>query len=513
MSLKQEQARDAQAKTGVKTAAGAEPTRRGGGALPAVPRYSYYALAILSLVNFLNYIDRQVLPAVATSIQADPSLKITDSDIGLMESSLLLSFTILAPIFGRLGDRYPRAKLMAVAAVLWSIATGMTGVVDRLPFAHGSLNFDVPLVHWAVSLPGVVIALCLVRASVGVGESAYSTITPSLIADYFPHHKRATALGVFQAAIPMGFALGFVIGGVLAHFFGWRVAFMIVGVPGLITAALVWMLREPKRGATDEAAHDSALEDLAVGVSQTPRVEAPSAGEAKPNGESVLRTAWGILKTRDWFISTAAYTALTAALGAFATWAIVVLVRDKGMSQTGANVTLGVVTLLAGAAGTFGGGWIADRVAARRHNGYFLVCAVSTLVGIIPTLFVLIANDPRVYIPCVFFAVALLFTSNAPFHAILLESVPFNVRAMAVALNIVIIHACGDAISRLLVGLLSDSLKAGNFAALSLFAEIIGIDSARHQLTTALLIAPFALTISTTLFFIGAKLQKRADNL
>ncbi|HZT60617.1 MAG TPA: MFS transporter [Pyrinomonadaceae bacterium] len=485
-----------------------------GAHVPAVPRYSYYALLILSLVNFLNYIDRQVLPAVATSIQADPTLRITDSDIGLMESSLLLSFTILAPIFGRLGDRYPRAKLMAVAAVLWSIATGMTGVVDRLPFLHGALRFDVPLVHWPVSLPAVVIALCLVRASVGVGESAYSTITPSLIADYFPHHKRATALGVFQSAIPMGFALGFVIGGVLAHFFGWRVAFMIVGVPGLITAALVWMLREPRRGATDEVPHDTALGDLVAGESQTPRVEAKTTGRSETDksetgGESILRTAWGILTTRDWLVSTAAYTALTAALGAFATWAIVVLVRDKGMSQTGANITLGVVTLLAGAAGTFGGGWVADRVAARRHNGYFLVCAVSTLAGIAPTLAVLIADDPRVYIPCVFFAVALLFTSNAPFHAILLESVPFNVRAMAVALNIVIIHACGDAISRLVVGLLSDSLKAGHFAALSSFADLIGIDAARQQLTTALLVAPAALVVSTSLFFLGAKLQKK----
>src|SRR5205085_2434674 len=82
----------------------------------------------------------------------------------------------------------------------------------------------------------------------------------------------------------------------------------------------------------------------------------------------------------------------------------------------------------------------------------FLVCAVSTLVGVVPTLLVLIADDPRVFLPCIFLAVALLFTSNAPFHAILLESVPFNVRAMAVALNIVIIHAFGDAIPRAAVG-------------------------------------------------------------
>jgi MFS family permease len=478
----------------------------------AIPRYSVYALVILSLVNFLNYIDRQVLPAVATSLLADPELKLTDADIGFMEMSLLLSFTVLAPIFGRLGDRHPRAKLMAVAAVLWSIATGLTGVVDRLPFAPGGISLHVPFIDATLALSGVALAFCAVRACVGVGESAYSTITPSLIADYFPPHRRATALGVFQAAIPMGFALGFVIGGVLAHFFGWRAAFMIVGVPGLLTAVLVWRLREPVRGATDVPHDASALEELAAAEGKAARGMAEAgSGTAGAGGgeESAWRTALGILKSRDWLISTAGYTALTAALGAFATWAVVVLVRDKGMSQTGANVTLGVVTLLAGAAGTFGGGWVADRFAARRHNAYFLVCAVSTLLGVVPTLLVLVADDPRVYIPCTFLAVALLFVSNAPFHAILLESVPTGVRAMAVALNIVVIHACGDAVSRALVGVLSDTLKAGGLAPLAALGAALGIDSARQHLTTALLVAPACLVISTALFFLGAKLQRR----
>ena len=183
------------------------------------------------------------------------------------------------------------------------------------------------------------------------------------------------------------------------------------------------------------------------------------------------------------------------------------LVRDKGMNETSAAVTLGVITLLAGAAGAFGGGWVADRAAERRHNAYFLVCAVSTLAGIFPTLAVLVADDPRVYLPCTFLAVALLFTSNAPFHAILLESVPVRVRAMAVALNIVIIHACGDAISRAAVGVLSDSLKEGHFSALSSLARAIGIDAGRQHLTAALLIAPAALAVSTTLFFVGARLS------
>lgn len=488
-----------------------EQVRPSDAAHSKVPRYSFYALGILSLVNFLNYIDRQVLPAVAPVMLQDESLKLTDAELGYMEAALLLSFTVLAPIFGRLGDRYPRAKLMATAAVLWSIATAMTGLVESLPFLPDALRLHLPVVNVTLALSGVALALCAVRACVGVGESAYSTITPSLIADYFPPHRRATALGVFQAAIPMGFALGFVIGGVLAHFFGWRVAFMIVGVPGLLTAVLVWRLREPRRGATDEPAaleedarDESVLEEIVEAPAEVSRALAEDG-----SNESTLRTVARILSTRDWLISTVAYTALTAALGAFATWATVVLVRDKGMSETSAAVTLGVVTLLAGATGTFGGGWIADRFAAKRHNAYFLVCAVGTLLGVFPTFFVLAADSPYVFLPSTFLAVTLLFVSNAPFHAILLESVPVGVRAMAVALNIVIIHAFGDAISRALVGVLSDSLKEGHFAALSSLASALGIESATQHLTTALLIAPFALVVSTTLFFLGAKLQKR----
>ena len=475
---------------------------------PRVPRYSFYALAILSLVNFLNYIDRQVLPAVAPVMLKDAELKLTDAELGYMEAALLLSFTVLAPLFGRLGDRYPRAKLMASAAVIWSIATAVTGFVDRLPFLPSSLSLKLPLVNATIMLSGAALALCLVRAAVGVGESAYSTITPSLIADYFPPQRRATALGVFQAAIPMGFALGFVIGGVLAHFFGWRVAFMIVGVPGLITAALVWRLKEPVRGATDEphAEPQTALEDVAESPAETSR-----ALLEWQHDESSWKSAWRILRTRDWIISTAGYTALTFALGAFATWATVLLVRDKGMSETSAAITLGVVVLLAGAAGTFGGGWIADRVAAKRRNAYFLVCAVSTLLGILPTAVGLIAIDARIFLPAIFISVTLLFISNAPFHAILLESVPTHVRAMAVALNIVIIHTFGDAISRAAVGLLSDSLQTGGFRTLSALATALGIDASRQHLSTALLITPFALLVSTIFFFWGAR-KKRLNH-
>lgn len=461
-------------------------------------RYSYYALAILTLVNFLNYIDRQILPSVAPLMAED--LRLTDTEIGAMEAALLLSFTVLAPLFGRLGDRYSRAKLMATAAVIWSVATALTGVMDHFPILPGSLRLNLPIVQFTLELSGVAIVLCFVRALVGVGESSYSTITPSLIADYFPPKRRATALGVFQAAIPMGFALGYVIGVVLAHFFGWRLAFMIVGVPGLITAALVWRLREPVRGACDDPTPADKQDEAHVSVA------------GSDVRESFLQTSWRILRTRDWFLSTAGYTALTFVLGAFGTWATILLVREKGLSVTRAGITLGVVSLFAGAAGTFGGGWLADRLITKRRNAYFLVCAASSALGIVPVFVVLATNNPWIFIPAIFLAVLFLFINNAPFHAILVNSVPPAVRATAVALNIVIIHIMGDVISRFGVGVISDSLQAGRLSFIATLATVLGIEAQRQHLTAALLVVPLALLLSSGLFLWGAAERKPAIN-
>jgi len=467
----------------------------------SLPRYSYYALGILTLVNFLNYIDRQILPSVAPLMAAD--LHLTDTEIGAMEAALLLSFTVLAPLFGRLGDRYSRTRLMASAAVIWSVATALTGLMDHFPVLPGPIHVQLPLVDFTLKLSGVALVLCLVRTVVGVGESSYSTITPSLIADYFPPKRRATALGIFQSAIPMGFALGYVIGVVLAHFFGWRMAFMIVGIPGLITATFVWRLREPTRGASDYQEPTSA----GTGIETTP------GEQPKPRNsmtESWLLTSWRILRTRNWFLSTAGYTALTFVLGAFGTWANLLLVRDKGMSVQGAGIALGVVTLLAGAAGTFGGGWVADRLIAKRGNAYFLVCAASSFLGIVPAFITLASFNPWVFIPAIFFAVLFLFVNNAPFHAILINSVPPMVRATAVALNIVIIHIMGDVISRFGVGVLSDSLGAGRIVVLATIARLLGIEVERQHLTAALLVVPISLLVSCLLFFWGAVTQRNS---
>lgn len=460
---------------------GSPPSSTGVKSSLAVPRYSYYALSVLTFVNFLNYIDRQVLPAVAPAIQRD--LGLTDTEIGAMEAALLLSFTVLAPLFGWLGDRYSRTRLMAVAAVIWSIATGLAAWVDRWPILPPALHLNLPF-FGVLALSSVALGLCMVRTMVGVGESSYSTITPTLIADYFPLKKRATVLGIFQAAIPMGFALGYVLGALLAHYFGWRIAFMVVGLPGLVIAVFVWFLKEPMRGARDEK---------------------PAVSEsAKPNA-SWWQTTRRIISTPDWLLSTVGYSALTFVLGAFATWATLMLARDKRMSETSAAVVLGVVTLLAGATGTFGGGWIADRVAAKRRDGYFLVCAVSSLLGVVPAAIALISHRPLFFLPSIFIAVVLLFTNNAPFHAILVNSVPPAIRASAVALNIVVIHAGGDLISRFGVGKLSDSIAQGRASLLASFAQLLGIDPVREHLTVALLVVPAGLLVSAFFFFWGAR--------
>jgi MFS family permease len=457
----------------------------------AVPRYSYYALSVLTLVNFLNYIDRQVLPAVAPSMRAE--LGLSQSEIGFMEDALLISFTVLALLFGRLGDRYSRTKLMAGAAVVWSLATGLTAITDHSPWLPRALQFQIPIFHLTVALSGVALGLCAVRALVGIGESSYSTITPTLIADYFPPQRRATALGVFQAAIPMGFALGYVLGGVLASYFGWRAAFMIVGLPGLFTAVIVWLLKEPERGKSETA--ESAAEFAAP----------PDLTAAKGAADPWLRTVWRIITTRDWLLSTAGYTALTFVLGAFATWASSMLQEEKGMSEIGANLVLGITTLAAGALGTFGGGWIADRIVAKRRNGYFLVCAAGSLLGIIPSILALVTHRPIYFITAIFVTVFFLFINNAPFHAILVGSVPPTIRASAMALNIVAIHLFGDVISRGGVGVLSENLKLGKVAVLADAAKVFGIDPVREHLTTALLLAPPALLISAFFFYWGGR--------
>lgn len=187
-------------------------------------------LWVLTGINLFNYVDRYVVPSLFESLKHS-ELAPSDKQLGLTMSVFLIVYTVAAPIFGRLGDTRSRPRLLALGVFLWSLATALGG------FSRS------------------IFQLLCARAAVGVGEAAYGTVGPSLLADYFPRAARGRAFTIFFIAIPVGSALGYVVGGVVDHFFGWRQAFFVAGVPGLLLAGLALRLWDAPRGAHDAPPH------------------------------------------------------------------------------------------------------------------------------------------------------------------------------------------------------------------------------------------------------------------
>src|SRR5271166_6624246 len=183
-------------------------------------------LAILAFINLFNYLDRYVVSALVESLKHS-ALALSDAELGSLMSGFLIVFTLVAPIFGALGDRRSRPHLIAFGVGCWSVATALSG------FA------------------GSFAALFAARASVGIGEAAYVTIVPSLLSDYFPRSQRGRVMAIFFCAIPVGSALGYVVGGLVDVHFGWRMAFFVAGIPGAALALLCLGLRDPPRGIGD----------------------------------------------------------------------------------------------------------------------------------------------------------------------------------------------------------------------------------------------------------------------
>src|SRR6059036_727531 len=185
-----------------------------------------FALGVVTILNFLNYIDRFILAAVLPRVKS--VLVLTDFQLGLLANIFLVSYFVASPLFGALGDRLSRPRLMSAGVTAWSMATAAAGF---------TANF---------------VQLLIARAGVGIGEAAYATISPALLSDYFPRTQRSRAFAVFYVAIPVGSAAGFLLGGTLERVFGWRAAFYAVGLPGIALALLALRVPDPVRGATEE---------------------------------------------------------------------------------------------------------------------------------------------------------------------------------------------------------------------------------------------------------------------
>ena len=383
------------------------------------------ALAVLTLINLFNYLDRWIVAALAESMKHS-ELRLSDTQLGSLMTGFLIVYMLAAPLFGSLGDTRSRSRLLALGVGLWSVATALAGLARSY------------------------VALFAARAAVGIGEAAYGTISPALLADYFPRERRGRAFAVFFAAIPIGSALGYIVGGLVDRYFGWRQAFFVAGVPGLVLAVLALRLYDPPRGSQDSDA-----------------VAAPAA-PAAPAAYAAL------VRNRPYVLTVLGYAAYTFAIGALAFWTPSFLERARGISKAHATVQFGAIVVATGFLGTYGGGWLGDRLLSRSRQAYLWLSGVATLAAAPLTLLALTATTPAVYWTAIVAAELCLFASTGPINSTIVNVVDPRIRATAVALSIFTIHVLGDVPSPSLVGIISDARTLGQAMLIIPVAVLVG---------------------------------------
>jgi len=394
-------------------------------------------LVVLTLINLFNYLDRWIVAALAESMKHS-ELQLSDTQLGSLMTGFIIVYMLAAPLFGLLGDTRRRARLIALGVGVWSLATGAAG------FA------------WNYA------SLFAARAAVGIGEAAYGTISPALLADYFPRERRGRVFAIFFAAIPIGSALGYVVGGLMDHYFGWRPAFWVAGFPGLILALLAWRLYDPQRGAQEP---DSARPPATHGLSYV-----------------------ALLRNRPYMLTVLGYAAYTFAIGALAFWMPAFLERVRGIPKAQATVQFGAIVVVTGFLGTYGGGWVGDRLLRVSRQAYMWLSGGVTLAAAPLTFVALAARAPALYWVAIIVAELCLFASTGPVNSAIVNAVSPHMRATAVALSIFTIHILGDVPSPALVGAISDARSLGQ----------------------AVLIIPVAIVVSGAIWTYAAWRESRA---
>lgn len=383
------------------------------------PHWPVAALLALTGLNLLDYLDRQVLAAVLTPLKDE--LHLTDAQLGSIAAAFMLGYFLTAPIFGWLGDRLPRKWLIAAGVIVWSLGTVLSGQ------AHGYA------------------ALVCFRVLVGFGEASFGTISPGWIADLFPPARRNNAISIFYLAIPIGSALGYIFGGIMAARYGWRSAFLWAGAPGLVLAGVLFWLREPARGESEPAKPKEADGSSAVEASGLYR---------------------DLLHYPDYVLVIAGYVAQTFAMGGFAFWAPTFLHRVHGLGLEAAGKFFGSSLVLTGLTATLIGGFLATSWQRRSATGYAWVLLISA-VGAAPAAFAAFAlHDLAAAKAALVIAMFFLFLSTGPVNTLILETVPVLMRARAMAASIFMIHMFGDLWSPQFVGWISDRVGDLRVAAL-----------------------------------------------
>jgi MFS family permease len=352
------------------------------------------ALFLLLTINLFNYIDRQVLAAVEPDIRAtffapDDVNRMTKT--GLLAVAFFVTYMFSAPVLGFLADRISRWVIVGVAVILWSFASGASGLAATF---------------------GILFAT---RIFVGIGEGGYGPAAPTILSDLFPIETRGRVMAIFCAAIPVGSALGYVIGGLIGAHLGWRWAFYIVAPPGLLLGLLCFWQRDP-RVAADHLARKSPRRSL--------------------------RDYLNLFRTRSYLINCIAMTLMTFVLGGLGFWAPAYL-RFRNQSPDVGMTIFGLITVVAGLVSTLLGGVIADKLRSRVAGSYFWVSGIGMLIAcpfFIATLYI---PFPAAWIT-MFLAIFFLFLNTGPSNTALANVSLPAVRATAFAANIFVIHALGD---------------------------------------------------------------------
>lgn len=365
-------------------------------------------LTILTGLNLLNYIDRYILSAVLTPIKNEMNL--SDAELGRIATAFMFGYLATSPFFGLLGDRWPRKWLIAAGIFVWSLATFLTGFATGLG------------------------ALILFRVFVGVGEASYATISPGVISDAFAPAKRNNALTIFYVAIPLGAALGFILGAQITQHYSWQHAFIWAGAPGLLLALILLPFREPPRGEAEGRSDEAAFKN-------------------KPTFRDVFR----LFRIKKYCLLLAGYTTYTFAMGAFAYWGPTFLSRQHGLPQAYASTFFGAVLVITGLAGTLLGGFAATQWQKRNQSAYAWVLAGSSLLGVPLCYGGFAVEGAHLSMGLLAAAMFFLFLGTGPVSTLTLELVPVNLRSSGTALSIFIIHALGDMWSPEIVGRIADA--------------------------------------------------------
>jgi predicted MFS family arabinose efflux permease len=394
-----------------------------------------YTLGVLFTINLFNYIDRQVISGVLPLVQQD--LRLSDTALGWLASAFMILYLAGSIPLGVLGDRVARHRLIAVGVGIWGAATFLSGVARSYS------------------------QLFAARAIVGIGEASYGPTATAMVSDLFPRDRRGFVNGLFNAAIPLGGAIGVIAGGLIGTRYGWRAAFLLIGLPSLALTALAWRLGDPPRGAQDF---------LAVGQPGPP-----------PSG--FFEGVAGLFRTPTFVMVCVVGMLVAFAIGALNHWLPLYLHRVKRFSVPEASFWFGVLSAGGGLLGVVSGGFIGDLVARRTPAGHLLTIAGGFLLAAPAGIVMMLARDRRVFLPALFFAVTFLVLYIGSVNAVIHNVVHPALRATAVAIFVFVINLGGAALSPAVVGLVSDRHQSLQAAMLMLpvlvfFAGLIALAAA-----------------------------------